>query len=136
MACHLTYITNLQGVVVFDLLGYTNNMGVRPGDFDSIAKTRLGKLKKVFEEGITPENMVDYLSGIAEAIKYVEAALTAKGKHLDHTHGIEDVVQDIVNSEHGVTLGLRAAEPYQAQTHHGHEHHHKSEKLKRSSNNS
>lgn len=123
MACHLTYIQNVQGAVVFDLLGYTNNMGVRPGDFGDAAKTRLKELGKLFEKGVTQENMVDYLSGIAEAIKYVEAAQMAKGKHLSHTHGIEDVVQDIVNSEHGITLGLRTAEQHPAEIHHEHGHH-------------
>lgn len=123
MACHLKYIKQDDEVVIFDMLGYMGNMGVKPNDFDDATRKRLDELSDLLGKGIDENNLADYLSGIAETIQYVEAAQIAKGQHLDHTHTIDNVVQDIVNSEHGVYLGLRKEEETEHyHTHKGHTH--------------
>ncbi|MBI4918384.1 hypothetical protein HY837_00510 [archaeon] len=127
MACHLTYINQNNGIVIFDMFGYMGNMGVNMNDFDNKTKTRLEELGTLLKGGIKEGNLADYLSGIAETIQYVEAAQIAKGNHLDHTHTIDSVVQDIVNSKYGALLGLREEEHEHDHYHThegGHEHHH------------
>lgn len=127
MACHLTYIEPVNGVIIFDMLAYMGNMGVKLDDFDEKTKSRIRGLGELFGDGIKKDNLAEYLSGIAETIQYVEAAQQAKGKHLEHTHTVESAIEDIINSEVGVYLGLREElgthEHHHEEQQHTHKHH-------------
>lgn len=128
MACHLTYMRENRGVVIFDLMDYMNNMGVSISDFDATTQKRLKDLEALVGKGVTAESAAEYISGVAEVVQYVEAAQQAKGKQLDHTHSIDNIVHDIADSKYGVVLGLSEEHKHTLE-HKKHHHKYKQDEL-------